>query len=169
MDCMNTEMTWQTNSTDSVDTERLGEALGHHLKGGEVIELRADLGGGKTTFTRGLARGLGSPDTVSSPTFTLSKIYKGDGGLKIHHFDFYRLNEPGVVADQLAESLNDEVVITIVEWSDIVSNVLPKDRLQLEFRLAEKDPDERNISIRYPAAMSDLIKRLQADWAGVEP
>jgi tRNA threonylcarbamoyladenosine biosynthesis protein TsaE len=61
-------MTWQTQSIDFEHTELLAERLGKKLKGGEVIELVSDLGGGKTTFVRGLARGMGSPDHVASPT-----------------------------------------------------------------------------------------------------
>jgi len=64
----------------------------------EIIELRSDLGGGKTTFTQGLAAGAGSKDAVSSPTFTLKKIYRA-GELHIYHYDFYRLNEPGILKD----------------------------------------------------------------------
>jgi tRNA threonylcarbamoyladenosine biosynthesis protein TsaE len=108
---MSTELIWQTTSTGSDDTLRLGEALGSRLKSPLVIELRSDLGGGKTTLTQGLAHGLGSKDVVSSPTFTLSKIYKCAGGVEIHHFDFYRLSEAGVLRDQLDESLKDEKAI----------------------------------------------------------
>src|SRR3989344_4645507 len=111
---MSTVMIYETVSTSSEDPQRLGQLLGRLLKSPEVIELRSDLGGGKTTFVRGLARGLGSNDTVSSPTFTLSKIYKVKNGLEIHHFDFYRLSDAGIMADQLAESLEDPKVITIV-------------------------------------------------------
>src|SRR5438046_2901303 len=124
MPYMSTVMTWQTSSTGSADTERLGELLGKLISGGEVVELMSDLGGGKTTFIRGLVRGLGGQDMVASPTFTLNRIYKA-GNLEIHHFDFYRLNEPGVVAAQLEESLQNPKVVTVVEWSKIVENVLP--------------------------------------------
>ena len=106
---MSTEGTWLTNSTssDSAEaTELLGERLGKSLRGGEVIELVSDLGGGKTTFVRGLARGAGSHDKVASPTFTISKTYVTDG-YEIHHFDFYRLNDAGIVADELAEVVGD--------------------------------------------------------------
>ena len=68
-------MTHSIVSTDSKSTEKLGALLGKQLKGGEVIELVSDLGGGKTTFVRGLAAGSGSKDQVASPTFTLSKVY----------------------------------------------------------------------------------------------
>src|SRR5581483_8998174 len=142
MHCMSTDMIWQLRSTDSADTERLGAALAKSLKPPIVIELRSDLGGGKTTFTRGLVRGIGSADKVASPTFTLNKIYKADH-LEIHHFDFYRLNDPGVVSDQLEESLQNPGVITVVEWSDIVRGVLPDNRLIIEFQPVESDPDER--------------------------
>lgn len=169
MQDMSTEMTWQTNSTDSADTERLGELLGSLIKGREVIELRADLGGGKTTFTRGLARGLGSQDVVSSPTFTLSRVYKGRDGLEIHHFDFYRLNEPGIVADQLSESLNDDKVITIVEWSDIVKDVLPEDRLTIELKLQETNPDARKLTFTYSPSKTGLVDSVQAAWKEVRP
>jgi len=99
-------MIWQTNSTGSEDTERLGELLGRRLRGGEVLELRSDLGGGKTTFVRGLVRGAGCHDRVSSPTFTLSRVYKSKD-FEIHHFDFYRLQDPGLVANELAEVVGD--------------------------------------------------------------
>src|SRR3990172_13200391 len=112
---MSTALIGKTTSIDSADTERLGQLLGQRLKGGEVLELRADLGGGKTTFVRGLASGLKSTAKVASPTFTLNRIYKA-GDLSIHHYDFYRLKEPGVMADQLAESLGDPKTITVVEW-----------------------------------------------------
>src|ERR1700694_1633997 len=80
-------------------TELIGERLATHLKGGVVIELMSDLGGGKTTFVRGLARGLGSPDHVSSPTFKLSNVYtipvsktpEWDRVERLYHYDFYRL------------------------------------------------------------------------------
>src|SRR5258708_8291303 len=108
--------------TTSADAERRWQLLGQMLQAPQVLDLRADLGGGKTTFVRGLVRGLGSKDTVSSPTFTLNKIYKAKD-MQIHHFDFYRLSDAGIVADQLAESLEDPSVITVVEWSDIVQEV----------------------------------------------
>lgn len=160
---------WRTKSTGSADTERLGEQLGKLLGGGEVVELCADLGGGKTTCVRGLVRGLGSKDTVTSPTFTLKKVYKGREGLEVHHFDFYRLNEPGVVADQLEESLSDSKVVTIVEWSDIVQEVLPEDRLVIEFCPDGADADQRKIHIHYSEVFSGLMRELETNMARSEP
>jgi len=165
---MSTAMIFQTRSTDSDDTERLGEALGKLLKPPALLELSSDLGGGKTTFVRGLVRGLGSQDKVSSPTFTLNRIYKAKN-LEVHHFDFYRLNEPGVVSDQLEESLQNSRVITVVEWSDIVQGVLPADRLTIEFKPVQDNADERQIQIRYPESSRELIEKLETVLAEPEP
>jgi tRNA threonylcarbamoyladenosine biosynthesis protein TsaE len=160
-------MIWQTSSTSSDDTERLGELLGSQLKGGEVIELRSDLGGGKTTFVRGLVRGAGSQDRVSSPTFTLSRIYKSKK-FYIHHFDFYRLNDPGILADQLAEALENNNVV-IVEWADIVKNVLPDERLSIEFKPVAASADERRITFNYHESQGQLIAFLESNWREERP
>lgn len=161
-------MIWQMRSTGSADTERLGETLGKLLKSPTVLELSSDLGGGKTTFVRGLARGAGSQDRVSSPTFTLSRIYKADH-LEIHHFDFYRLDDPGVVSDQLEESLQNSRVITVVEWSDIVQGVLPPDHLTIEFKPVKENPDERSIVVSYPESKRELIEKLESVLSEPEP
>jgi tRNA threonylcarbamoyladenosine biosynthesis protein TsaE len=134
-----------------------------------VVELRSDLGGGKTTFVRGLVRGLGSKDIVTSPTFTLSQTYTAKGGIKIAHHDFYRLNEAGIMADELAESLNDDKTITIVEWADIVEDVLPDNTLTVEFGLTASDTDERKITFRYPAGLASVIKGLESASTKILP
>jgi tRNA threonylcarbamoyladenosine biosynthesis protein TsaE len=160
-------MIWQTSSTGSADTERLGGLLGSRLNGGEVIELRSDLGGGKTTFTRGLAEGAGSKDRVSSPTFTLNRLYKTDK-FSIYHFDFYRLDEPGILEDQLAEALNSNDVV-VVEWAKIVDEVLPPERLAIEFKATANSPDERTITFSYPEKYREMMTGLETDWPEVEP
>jgi tRNA threonylcarbamoyladenosine biosynthesis protein TsaE len=142
--------------------------LGSSLKGGEVIELRSDLGGGKTTFVRGLATGAGSKDNVASPTFTLSRIYNAKK-LQIHHFDFYRLNDAGILADQLAESINDNNTVVVVEWADIVADVLPKYHMTVEFLLSAASPDERQVRIAYPEEFEPKIKKTQSLWEEVRP
>ncbi|HET7827727.1 MAG TPA: tRNA (adenosine(37)-N6)-threonylcarbamoyltransferase complex ATPase subunit type 1 TsaE [Candidatus Saccharimonadales bacterium] len=159
-------MIWRTSSTGSADTERLGELLGSRLGGGEVIELRSDLGGGKTTFVRGLAKGAGSQARVSSPTFTLSRIYQAKG-LQIHHFDFYRLTDPGILASQLAEAVQDQNVV-VVEWADIVKDVLADDRLTIEFKPTASSPDERDINFYYPENLLPLIAYLETNYNEVK-
>ncbi len=151
-------MDWIIRSASAEDTERIGELLAELIKPPEVLELRADLGGGKTTFTKGLVRGFGSRDRVNSPTFTLNKIYKANR-LEIHHFDFYRLDEPGVVSDQLEESLQNSRVVTIVEWADIVAGVLPEDRITIEFKPVADNEDERVITFIFPPSKMEIIER----------
>jgi tRNA threonylcarbamoyladenosine biosynthesis protein TsaE len=161
-------MNWVIRSASSNDTERIGELLGSLIKPPEVIELRSDLGGGKTTFTKGFARGLGSKDRVASPTFTLNKIYKSDH-LEIHHFDFYRLEEPGVLSEQLEESLQNPRVVTIVEWADIVKGVLPKERIAIEFKPVADNEDERVVTFEIPPSKMEIIEKLRNKLADTEP
>jgi tRNA threonylcarbamoyladenosine biosynthesis protein TsaE len=151
-------VTWQTNSTNSEQTEQLGEKLGASLRGGEVIELVSDLGGGKTTFVRGLARGAASHDNVASPTFTISKIYK-TGKFEIHHFDFYRLPEPGIVADELAEVVGDPQVVVVVEWAEAVQHVLPEERLTIT--LKQTPEGSREVTFRTTQDLKYLVEALK--------
>jgi tRNA threonylcarbamoyladenosine biosynthesis protein TsaE len=155
---MTSGATWQTISHSAEETEQLAEKLGRVLRGGEVIELVSDLGGGKTTFSRGLVRGLGSGDTVASPTFTISKLYRA-GTLEVHHFDFYRLQEAGIIADELAEVAGDSQTITLVEWADVVQHVLPDDRLAIT--ITQTPNGDRKIHFTAQGAHGRLIEALQ--------
>lgn len=137
----------QTKSTSSEKTLALAEQIGRKLRGGETIELISDIGGGKTTFARGLARGAGSKDAVHSPSFTLSNQYKTPD-LTIHHFDFYRLLEPGIMREEIAEVLEDSEAVAVIEWGDIVEDVLPVDRITV--RIVALSEFERNITIHVP-------------------
>jgi tRNA threonylcarbamoyladenosine biosynthesis protein TsaE len=131
-------------STNSNETEQIGEQIGRALKGGEVIELVSDLGGGKTTFVRGLAKGMGSTDNVASPTYTIRREYRTQD-LTMHHFDFYRLQEPGVVQHELQEAIDDPSGVVVVEWADIVKGVLPKNRLTIHIKTTGETTRELQI------------------------
>lgn len=111
---------------------RLGRQLGESLSGGEVIELVGDIGAGKTTLTKGIAKGLGVADTVQSPTFTISRIYSGRDGLELRHYDFYRLTDAGIMREELAEAIQENNAIIAVEWAGAVEGVLPENRLQID-------------------------------------
>jgi tRNA threonylcarbamoyladenosine biosynthesis protein TsaE len=152
-------MTWQTKSISSEATEQLAEQLGKTLRGGEVIELVSDLGGGKTTFVRGLARGAGSADKVASPTFTISKVYSCPR-FEIHHFDFYRLDDPGIVADELAEIVGDPKTVVVVEWGDVVQHVLPAQRLTITITQTA-DENSRQLSFACHPDYAYLVKAVQ--------
>jgi tRNA threonylcarbamoyladenosine biosynthesis protein TsaE len=156
--------TLTVTSKSAADTEVFGAAIGAQLKGGEVLALASDLGGGKTTFTRGLVRGSGSKDHVASPTFTVSKVYKVETANKkfeIHHFDFYRLQEAGIMRNEFAELVGDPAVVIVVEWSDIVADVLPKDRLMVSIRSVGDSEEKRQITIEAPASLGYLLQGLQ--------
>ena len=152
---MSTGKTLEIKSTSSEQTERLAESLARNLRGGETIELVSDLGGGKTTFTRGLARGAGSTDRVGSPTFTLSREYQAPK-FTIAHFDFYRLGEAGIMGDELDELISDPAYVAVVEWGDIVHDVLPSKRLTV--RIAQTGDETRQITMQYPAELAYLLK-----------
>ena len=111
------------------EMETLGREIGATLKGGEVIELIGDVGTGKTTFTRGLALGLGITSPITSPSFTISCRYPARDELSLNHYDFYRLSNPGVVAMELAESISDPRAITVIEWGESIQDVLPKNHI----------------------------------------
>ena len=145
------------NSTSSDQTEQLGEQLGKRLQGGEVIELVSDLGGGKTTLVRGLARGMGSTDRVASPTFTISKIYKASR-LELHHFDFYRLSEAGLIEHELADFLGDPSIVVVVEWGGVVNHILPAKRLTISLKLSGEN--SRQIVLNYPKSLDYLMENL---------
>lgn len=150
-------MTCQAKTENSQATEDLAARLGQRLRGGEVIELVSDLGGGKTTFTRGLAKGFGSDDHVASPTFTVSKVYKA-GKKEFHHFDFYRLAEPGIMAHELQDLVGDPEIVVVVEWGEAVQHVLPADRLAV--RLERSGEDSREITFDAPENLAYLLEGL---------
>jgi len=119
--------------TDESMMKKLGQALGTQLRGGEVIELVGDVGAGKTTFTKGLAVGLGVDEDVQSPSFTISRVYYGRDELRLAHYDFYRLQDAGIMAHDLEESVGDSATITVIEWADVVKTILPEEYLEIRF------------------------------------
>lgn len=114
-------MVFYTNAPE--ETERLGEKLGKILSPGTVIAYRGDLGAGKTAFTRGLARGLGANDRVTSPTYTIVNEYLG-GRCPLFHFDMYRLGSSDELFDIGWEDYLARNGICAVEWSERVTDAL---------------------------------------------
>ena len=151
---MTTAQTWQIKSSSFGSTLKLAAQIGRKVRGGEVIELVSDLGGGKTAFVRGLVAGMGSKDTVRSPSFTLCNQYRA-GRLVLYHFDFYRLQEPGIMKDELAEILADPQAVVAIEWSDIVENVLPDNRLTVRIKTISEA--SRELTFEYPNSLQYLI------------
>lgn len=133
----------EINSTEEMI--EFGKEIGSNLEGGSVLELIGDVGAGKTTFTKGLALGLGVLETVQSPTFTISRVYEGDN-LTLSHYDFYRLNDYGIMKMELAENLSDPQNITVVEWAGELADILPEKHLKLIFESVSED--KRLVKVR---------------------
>ena len=132
-----------TNSPE--ETEALGETLAGRLEPGTVIAFTGDLGAGKTAFVRGLARGLGIIERVTSPTFTIVNEYEG-GRLPLFHFDMYRLSSADELFDIGWEDYLTRGGVCAVEWSENVSDALEEGCLRVDIRRGERD-DQRVITI----------------------
>ena len=130
-------MEYHTHSEQ--ETERMGEALAHQLAPGTVIAFTGDLGAGKTAFTRGLARGLGVTDRVTSPTFTIVNEYTG-GRLPLFHFDMYRLESSEELFDIGWEDYLRRGGVCAVEWSEKVMDAL-SGALWINIRRGEGEHD----------------------------
>lgn len=152
----NNMQTFTFVASSVADTQALAEVIGQVVKGGEVFELTSDLGGGKTTFTKGFARGMGITEVVQSPTFNISLIHRGANDLELHHFDFYRLTEPGVMRAELAESLEQPNAVVVIEWGDIVHDILPQDRVTINLSV----PEEEKRIIKINCAQDYIAKSL---------
>ncbi len=135
------------------ETKDFAARMGAVLKGGEVFELVGDVGAGKTTFVKGLARGLAVADDVQSPSFTISRTYTAREGLQLVHYDFYRLQDPGIMANELAEVVNDPTTVTVIEWATIVEGVLPEYRITAQFE-APTDESRRITFSNLPEGFS---------------
>ena len=142
------------------ETIEIGREIGSSLKGGEVIELISDLGGGKTTLTKGIAEGAGSKDMVASPSFTISYLYSAPK-FNIHHFDFYRLEDSGVVGLSLAEAISEKNDVIVIEWGDIVADILPESRITIKLSSDAKDENKRIIEVDLPDQLNYLLEDLK--------
>jgi len=124
-------------SKNSDETIALGTKLARKLKPGDIVCLFGNLGTGKTTFTKGLAKGLKiKKETVNSPTFVLMNVYQGK--LPLFHFDLYRLNDLKEIAALGYEDFFYDNGVTVIEWADKLKTLLPKDYLGIYFSMKDK-------------------------------
>lgn len=147
----------ELKTQSSEETKTTSHALGKLLTGGEVLLLEGDLGAGKTTFTKGLAKGLNITRNVNSPTFTIIKEY--EGRLPLYHMDVYRL------ADSEEDLGFDDYFlgsgVTVVEWAHLIEEYLPEERL--EIYIYHLGDDERKIVLtpkgeRYEDICKELME-----------
>lgn len=120
------------------DTRAFGLELAEKLQPGDVIALVGDLGTGKTALTRYIAEGLGVTETISSPTFTIVKEYSS-GRIPLFHFDVYRLSDGGELLDIGADEYLNGNGACIIEWADIVADVLPDDAIVIQLLYGENE------------------------------
>ena len=133
------------------ETEKAGCWLAERLKGGSVVALSGELGAGKTTFVRGMARGLGIEGYVKSPTFTIVHIYDG-GRLKLYHIDLYRLAPEEADSFELEEYLYAEGVC-VIEWAEKIAHILPDHTIKVT--ITHEGGDRRKIEITERRALED--------------
>jgi len=142
-----------------IEMKLFGAKLGSFLKGGECIELVGDVGAGKTTLVKGIAQGLEIEETIQSPSFTISRVYDTPHELRLAHYDFYRLHDAGIMADELREASQDSQTITIIEWAGIVSGVLPDDHIAVTITTTAES--ERQLELTgYGQDSKELLEQL---------
>ncbi|MFH2027499.1 MAG: tRNA (adenosine(37)-N6)-threonylcarbamoyltransferase complex ATPase subunit type 1 TsaE [Nanoarchaeota archaeon] len=133
------------------ETQEVGKLLAAELRGGEVISLLGDLGGGKTTFTQGLAAGLGVKEVITSPTFTIMKRYpvEHDTIKNLYHLDLYRLSDAQELADLgFIDIASDPKNVVVIEWANKAKEIIPRENnLQIRFGWLGKDKRKITFSV----------------------
>ena len=133
-------MTYKVTSRSEQDTIELAQNIESEKFPNMVICLQGDLGSGKTVFTKGFASSLGIDEAVTSPTFNIIKEYTS-GELDLYHMDVYRLD--GKVDDLGIEEYYHKNGVVIIEWSDMIKDYLPEERLEIKIKLSEEDENTR--------------------------
>ena len=129
------------------ETQELAKKLARNINPGTTISLIGDLGTGKTTFTKGFARQMGIKDHVASPTFKLVSEYQGEK-YKLNHIDAYRMNGPEDFLNIGGEEyLLSENSITIIEWGDLLNDILPSKTIRVNFKRIKSPKESRKIEI----------------------
>ena len=154
--CYSISMIIEVSSADAM--KHLGATLGNLVQGGETIVLIGDIGAGKTTFTKGLASAMGVGEDVQSPTFTISRVYDTARGVTLAHYDFYRLNDPGIMKAELAEVIHDPQVVTVIEWGEVVADVVPRNALRIT--ITATGETTRRVSVETSDDMKYITEKL---------
>jgi len=130
---------------DKEDTEKFGQSFASDLKAGAVIALTGPLGAGKTTLTKSIAKGLGVSETITSPTFTIVCEYE-TGRLPLYHFDVYRVHDEEDLFEMGFEEYFHKGGVCLIEWADLVEDLLPDDTLRIELDYGEEE-NQRTLKI----------------------
>ena len=131
---------FETHSPE--ETRALGRLLGEKASSGELFCLNGDLGAGKTVFTKGFAEGLSVTEDVVSPTFTILQIYES-GRLPLYHFDVYRIGDIEEMDEIGYEDYFFGEGVTVIEWSDLISELIPENAVKVLIEKSAGDDDRR--------------------------
>jgi tRNA threonylcarbamoyladenosine biosynthesis protein TsaE len=155
-----------TRSPDA--TRALAEAIGNMLRAGDVVVLSGDLGAGKTVFAQGLGRALDVEQDVTSPTFTIMREHRGR--VPFVHVDVYRLDRLQELYDVGIDDVLGTDAVTVIEWGDRVTALLPTDRLEVSLDAHPEDDESRIVTIReWGSSWAPRRDALAAVLAAVPP
>lgn len=128
------------------ETRALAKSFATKLKKGDIVCLNGDLGAGKTTFTQFVFSALGVKSPVSSPTFSILKIYQGDK-FRLNHFDTYRITDMEAIEAGFDEILEDKDSVSFIEWSENISSLIPSKHIDVNIKIL--DENSREFEIKY--------------------
>lgn len=143
-------MTEEIESFREQDTYEVGKQLALKCSPGDIVLLNGDLGVGKTVFAKGFGRGLGICSPISSPTFTILKIYE-EGRMPLYHFDVYRIEEPEEMDELGYEEYFFGGGVCLIEWASLIQDLIPENAIGvLVEKESERGFDYRKITVSYP-------------------
>jgi tRNA threonylcarbamoyladenosine biosynthesis protein TsaE len=141
-------VSWQRFCASAEDTIAAGEAFAGVLSQGDIVLLSGTLGAGKTTFVKGVAKGLGVSERVTSPTFTMVRehLCSNDLGIEtLHHCDVYRVESLDEVLDLALGELVEDAAVAVVEWGELAASVFGRDVMTIEFSVDDRDGRTLNV------------------------
>ena len=157
------ENTLKIKINNEDETIKLGEILAKNAKKGMFIALNGDLGAGKTTLTKGIGKALGVDTTINSPTFTIMKIHNAknqiDGIDKLYHLDVYRLTDSS--GDFELEEYFYQDGLTVVEWCDIIKDLIPDEYVELNFKII--DLVTRVVTIKTTNGLTEYLNKIKKE------
>lgn len=156
---------WSLDSYSPTETISLGLLLGHLAPPGTVITLRGDLGSGKTLLTKGIAKGMGIMDEITSPTFTIVNQY--DGKYILNHMDIYRINDEDELYELGIEEYFTDNAVCVIEWPDILGSLLPADCVNIDFtkHMDDTGTEWRHIIITTESADKQWLEEAMSKYA----
>lgn len=155
MGFMNTDQRLKFSTTSSEQSLVFGEKLASNIEAGQLIEFIGDLGGGKTTIIKGIARGLGIKKTLTSPTFNITRSYEIPNGNHLEHYDLYRLDHDETIRRELTEVMADPTAIVVIEWAKPFIRKIAEDYLII--KLSYIDETTRSIELTATGKKSQAI------------